>query len=162
MTNNKKTNRPTVIDGVPIPPGMRPKNVTMTLVRDPKTGKGEFKITNVHAPVTVVAGRTTINHVGDGPYSRQETEEINKARFREGLPVLETRQHFSWTVNADLGEQPSEFAKSLNADKNDPAATARAAKARKMTEQMERDAERPKSTTVVVGVDMPGPKMDRS
>ena len=170
----KKTDRPTVIDGVVIPPGVRHRNSTQTLVRDPKTGKASFKLTRVGVPTTVTAGRTTINHIADGPYTPKETAEINAIRLREGLPVIETRQGFIHTVKTGLGEQTSELAKSLGAGANKAGAARKAGQAYEAEQNEKRrvddlrvrtnvsvvDARGQSTVNVPVGVR--GPKMDRS
>ncbi|MPZ29991.1 MAG: hypothetical protein GEV13_03160 [Rhodospirillales bacterium] len=113
---SKNKNKPTTIDGHALPPGIRPKNATMRLVRD-KDGKASFKIVELGVPETVTVGRTTINHLADGPYSRRETAEINAEQLRKGLPVQRVQQHWQHSVSADLTEKPSELARSLASDK---------------------------------------------
>jgi hypothetical protein len=160
MTNNKKPTRPTVIDGVAIPPGVRPNNATMSLVRDPKTGKASFKITSVGTSTTVTAGRTTIEHIPDGPYTPKETADINAARLRQGLPVLKTQQGFQHTVKVGLGEQPSELAKQLGAAANKPGFAAKAAKAYDAEAERRREEMR-RQPSASVALAVRGPKMDK-
>lgn len=156
FTSNKK-DKPTVIAGRVMPPGVAAGSATVRLAGRDKNGKPIWT-TEVSVGSTTAVGRTAIDHVADGPYSRKETAEINEARHRAGAPVIKTTHHFKTSNPADLGQQPSELSQWLGSDKNKPGEAKRAAE---RAEKMRREEERRKPVTVKVPLSGDGPKMDR-